>query len=614
MADQFPDGQLYVNLQGFDAAGAVLSPGSALRGFLTALGVQPRSVPAEQQSQVSLYRSLLAGKRVLVVLDNARDAEQVRTLLPGAPGCVAIVTSRDQLTSLVAAEGAVPLVLDMLSVVEARQLLIRRLGADRVAAEPRAVDEIINRCVRLPLALTIAAARAAIRPRFALAVLAGELRDARHRLDTLAAGDAVSDVRAVFSWSYDTLSAAAARLFRLLGLHAGPDISTGAAASLTGIPVATAAGALAELVRAHLVAEPAPGRFAVHDLLHAYAIELAHATDTEADRAAAQHRLLDHYLHAAHAAALLLNAARHPITLADAEAGVTRESLTSLAQARAWFTAEHPVLVATIAQGACSGLDRHAWQLAWTLVDFFSYRALWHDQAATQRTALDAARRLDDRNGQAHTHCNLARAYAQLDRHDDAHLHLERALRLFGELGDDRGRTLAHLGNAWVFEARSRYQDALDHARSALALQQSIGDRAGQGTALNAVGWYHALLGEHHRALVYCQRALALHQEFDSSRGQASTWHSLGYAHHHLGRYARAIDCYQHALTMARQIGDRYGDATVHAHLGDAHHAAGDAAAARREWMSALASFDDLGHPDAEGVRARLRRPVEQRV
>jgi hypothetical protein len=300
VAGRFPDGQLYVNLRGFGPAGTAVDPGQALSGFLDALGVPAARIPADLDARAGLYRSLLAGKRVLVVLDNARSADQVRPLLPGSPGCLAVVTSRDQLAGLVATEGARPLPLDLLTTADARELLTQRLGEARVAAEPQAAGDIIAACARLPLALTIAASRAATNPGFPLAAVAAELGEACCALDPFHGSDHATDVRAVFSWSYRALSPEAARLFRLLGLHPGPDIPVAAAASLAAVPPARARMVLAELTRTHLLAEPAPGRYALHDLLRAYASEQAHAHETQSDRHAAVHRVLDHYLHTAH--------------------------------------------------------------------------------------------------------------------------------------------------------------------------------------------------------------------------------------------------------------------------------------------------------------------------
>src|SRR6185437_14903204 len=348
VAARFPDGQLYVNLRGFDPAGQALEPGAAMQGFLAALGVPADGIPAGLPAQAGLYRSLLAGRRVLVVLDNARDVEQVRPLLPGSPGCMALVTSRDRLTGLVATDGAFPLTLDLLPAADARDLLAQRLGPGRVASEPAAVADIVAGCARLPLALTIAAARAATHPTFPLAVLATELREATHALDPFQGGDLATDVRAVFSWSYRALSPGAARLFRLLGLHPGPDIGLAAAASLAAAGPDRVRVPLAELTRAHLLAEHAPGRYAFHDLLRSYAAEQALAHDGQEARDAAVHRVLDHYLHTAGRAAMLLEPHSPPLTLIPAQPGVTLGEPATAEDALAWFTAEHAALLAAV--------------------------------------------------------------------------------------------------------------------------------------------------------------------------------------------------------------------------------------------------------------------------
>jgi hypothetical protein len=302
VADRFPDGQLYVNLKGFHRSGNAMAPAEALRGFLAALGVPPDRLPSDLDSLVGLYRSRLAGRRILVLLDNARDADQVRPLLPGSPTCLAIVTSRDQLVSLVATEAARLLVLDLLSPDEAHTLLARRLGADRLAAEPAATSEIITRCARLPLALAIVAARAITCPDHPLEALAADLRDPHHgTLAALTTGDASTDIRAVFSGSYRTLSPAAARLFRLLALHRGPDIDRTAAASLAALPAHQVRGLLGELTRVHLLTERSPGGYAFHDLLRAFASELCETHDPEEARRDAQARMLDRYLHPGYA-------------------------------------------------------------------------------------------------------------------------------------------------------------------------------------------------------------------------------------------------------------------------------------------------------------------------
>jgi DNA-binding SARP family transcriptional activator/tetratricopeptide (TPR) repeat protein len=607
VADRFGDGQLYVNLRGFDPTGSVMDPAEAVRGFLDAFGVSPQRIPAGLDAQAGMYRSLLAGKRVQVVLDNARDAEQVRALLPGAPGCLALVTSRNQLPGLVAAQGAQPIALDLLSAAEARDLLARRLGPNRVAAEPDATDEIIALCARLPLALTIVAARAATHPGFPLAVLAGELRDARGGLDAFTGDDPATDARAVFSWSYQRLSPEAARLFRLLGLHPGPDVATPAAASLAGIPPRQVHPVLAELTRAHLVTEHPPGRFGFHDLLRAYATEMAHNLDTDTDRRAALHRVLDHYLHTAHNAALQLGLPRDVVNPPAPQAAVVVSDVAGHGQALAWFTAEHSVLLAAVDQAADTGFDVHAWQLAWALSDFFDRRGHWHDLAAIQRVALDATRRLADPIAQTRTHSNLARAYARLGRLDDAQTRFQRALDLHRERDDLTGQAGACLHLGWVLERRGSHAEALRHALRALELYRVAGDRFGQANALSAVGWDHALLGNYQQALTYCRQALALLTEIGDRHGQAAAWDSLGYAHHHSGQHASAVVCYQRAVDLLRDIGSRYNEAHVLIHLGDTHHTAGHPEPASQAWQQALTILDHLDHPEAAQVRAKLK-------
>ncbi len=604
--DRFPDGQLYVNLRGFDPAGSVVHPAEAIRGFLDAFAMPPQQIPAGVPAQAALYRSLLAGKRALVLLDNARDADQVRPLLPGSPGCLVVVTSRNQLTGLVAAEGAHPLTLDLPSVAEASELLARRLGPGRVAADPDAVDDIIARCARLPLALAIVAARVATQPSLRLAPLADELRYDRGGLDAFAGADAATDVRTVLSWSYRALSREAARLFRLLGVHPGPDIATAAAASLTGLPLAQARPLLAELTRAHLLTEHASGRYAFHDLLRAYAAELANTHDADTDRRVALHRVLDHYLHTAHRAVRLINPDREPISLAPPEAGVTPVDPADPGQAKAWLTAEHPVLLSTIRLAGDRGFDTHTWQLAWTLWPFFDRQGRWQDWVATQHAALAATRRLADRHGQARTHRSLAFAYTKLGRHDDAETHYRDALDLYGDLGDPTGHGYTLINFGMLFERQGRCQEALTHAQQALDIFRAAEHVTGQAHALNAIGWLRARLGDHEQALSCCQQALALHQQGGERRGEASTWDSLGYVHHHLGHHQDATTCYQHALKLYRETDDRYGQTVVLTHLGDNHHTAGETDHARTAWRNALAILDELGHDDAILVRTKL--------
>jgi tetratricopeptide (TPR) repeat protein len=615
--DRFPDGQLYVNLRGFDPAGAPTGAADALRSFLSALGVAPDRVPPDPDAQAALYRSLLARRRLLVVLDNARDAAHVRPLLPGAPDCLALITSRDRLTGLVVA-GARHIGLAPLSTVDAREMIVRRLGAARVGSDPAAVDTIVASCARLPLAVAVAAARAAARPTLPLAALAAELRGAsaspataptsttaqppgtaqsavpdprgsRAVLDALDAGDPATDVRAVFSWSYRALSPDAATLFRLLGLHPGPDFSAAAAASLAGVRKLP----LDELARMHLVEEHVPGRYRLHDLLRAYAAELA---TTDPGRDAATARMVDHYLHTAFAADRLLNPLREPIELDGPAQGVVPEPIADREHAMAWFTAEHPVLIALTAVAG-------SWRLPWTMANFLHLRGHHHHLAATQETALRAAQAANDRAGQAHAHRILAGALVRLDRPDESRRHLEQAIAL---LDDSIGRAHIHLNLGSVLGRQGRHAEALDHATRALRLYRDAGLTVWQARSLDAVGWLHAQLGDLERALGYSEQALRLHREVGDRHGEAETWDSLGFAQHRLGHHAEAVGCYRRAIQLYSDLGDRFNQATSTANLGDAHHAAGDPTAARAAWLDALTILDDLNHPDAASLRAKL--------
>ena len=603
VAPQFADGQLYVNLRGFDPNRSPVTPDEAVRGFLDALDVPPERIPATLDAQVGLYRSLLAGRRVLVLLDNASDAEQVRPLLPGALGCMAVATSRNQLAGLVTTAGAYPMTLDLPSVREATELVEHRLGAARVVAESAAVDEIVAMCARLPLALAIVATRAATQPSLPLAVLAAELREAKGGLAEFTDPDLASDVRSVFSWSYRQLSPAAARVFRLLGLHPGPDIGTPAAASLAGLPVAEVRPLLAELARAHLL-ERAAGRYALHDLLRAYATELALTLDTDTQRAAALHRALSHYLHGAHLADRLLNPHRDdPVTPPPIPAGVTPEHAVGQQQALAWFVAEHRVLLAIIRQ---SDDDTISWHLAWTLNRFFAYHGHWHDSIDALTAALGAARRLADPLKEAFAHRFLGCAYVRLGRFGDAEARLRDALSLYHEAGDAAGEAHAHRHHAWLLERQGRYREALGHARLALELFRTAGHRAGQARALNAIGWFHVMLGDYAAAIAYCEQALELQRELCDRFGQAETWDSLGEVNQRLGRHAEAVSCYHTAVALYQAFDDRYNAADSTASLGDAHYAAGDVASARIAWRYAADILDLLRHPEADRVRAKL--------
>jgi tetratricopeptide (TPR) repeat protein len=609
VAKRFPDGQLYVNLRGFDPALAPIDPTDALRFFLDSLAVPSHRVPATVEGRTALFRSLAEGKRMLIVLDNAVGPNQVRPLLPGSPTCLVVVTSRNEMAGLVAADGAVPVALDVLSYDEARELLNRRLGQERVLADPEAGDLIISACARLPLALSIAIGRAAVKPKRPLGEVAAELTQARgglDALDALAEDDTVTDVRAVFSWSYDQLSGPAARMFRLLGVHPGPDISLSAAASLAGLPRADAAAALRELVRMNMVTERAAGRYAFHDLLRAYAAELTDQIDSPEERREAAYRVLDHYLHTALAAARSFAAIHNPLQLSEPCPGVTPAEITGRDQATAWFDAEAPVVLALTRYAAAKGFAVHAWQLPWMLTGYFNRRGRWRDTAAAQRVALAAAGQNHDRVGQAHAHTELGWALGFLGDYAEAEAHLRQALDMFRGLDRVADEAWVLNGLALVFERQGQFAEGLAVLKDSLRMLQAIGHWWTQGMVENGVGWMHAHLGQYDQALVHCQRALRLLREAGRTGQIGDTLDSLGFIYRGLGDLATSRSYYEQAVAMFREIGDSFSEARSLDDLGVTLLAAGDELAARDAWLRSVQRLERLQHSLADKVRSKL--------
>ena len=585
LADRFPDGQLYVDLRGFDRDEAVLDPSDALRGFLDALGVPSAHRPADRDALTARYRGVLAGRRMLIVLDNARDAAQVRPLLPATGGSLVLVTSRDRLTGL----AAHPVALDVLPPADAAESLARRVGADRVAAEPEAAGEIVRRTAGLPLALAVVAARAVAHPDFTLADLAGEMRATAGSLDAFTDTDPASDARAVFSWSYRALTPPAARLFRLLALHPGPEITRPAAAALAG-------GPLDELLGAHLLTEPAAGRYVFHDLLRDYARELV-AEDPPGERRAATERLLDHLRDEATAAAFRLG------PLADGLAG---PATVDGPDAHAWFTAEWPVLAAAVELAAEQGFDDHAWRIAWAVERFHERGGRWPEWLRSAEHAVRAADRLGDPAARAYARRGLGGAYALLRRYDEAYAHLEAARSLFAAAGNEVGEAYTRYGMGWVRTRQGRYAEALAAAEPALATYQRLGHDLGAGDALNLIAWLRVLLGDPATGLRLGRQGLDRFRSIGEIRGQSQIWDTIAYALHHLGRYRAAAEAYGQAIRLFRADGDRYNEGCTWDRLGDTRAAAGDRRGARRAWRAAYRMVGELDPEWAAEVRSKL--------
>ncbi|RAS59776.1 putative ATPase [Lentzea atacamensis] len=586
--EDFPAGQLHVNLRGF-ASGPPAKPEDVIRGFLGALGVPPDHVPANTGAQTALYRKLLRGKRMLILLDNARDADHVRPLLPGDPACRVLITSRNRMDDLDTAG----LPLDALGQSEAEAVLSERIGP-RAEAEPAALARLVRICAGLPLALAIVAARAD--PEHSLTALAHELETA-DVLDFLETGDETTSPRSVFDWSYQRLSGPAQRLFRLLGVHPGPDVSAAAAMSLMG-----GTPPLAELTAAGLVTMNAAGRFELHDLVRAYARDLG----TEQEERTSLRRLMDHYLHSAAIATLELNRFLSDVDVGVPAAGVVPETVHGPEEAQRWFRAEIDVLTTVCELAVTTRFDRHAWQLVWAIRTFMDITGRWHQAIALLHGALPSTHRLEDERAAALLHQLLAHTKHRLSDMAVVEPHLAEALRLFERTGGLDGQIRAHRNYAHLMEANGDLPCALHHARRAAELSERAGDISGLAGSTNQVGWYHGLLGEHAQALEHCRTALTLHRDCGDRLGEASALDSIAYNLHHVGDFPGAITHYRESLRVFEEIGEQFEIATTLVNLGDTHVETGDVHEARQVWQEAEAIYERLGHADVAKARHRL--------
>ena len=601
VADGFPDGQLFVDLRGH-AEAEPKPPAEALRGFLRALGVW--EVPGDTDEAAALYRSMLADKQLIVVLDNAADPGQVRPLLPGSPGCLVLVTSRSRLPGLVARDGAQPVVAGPLTGAEGAALLRKILGVSRVQSDPGAAAAIMERCARLPLALRIAAERAAHRPQLALAALAGELAAEQRRLDALTiAEDADTSVRSVFSWSYRKLAPDAARMFRLLGLHPGPDIGRPAATALAGCTMADTARLLGALADAHLLSEADADRYRFHDLLRAYAAERAAADEPLVSRTAALQRVLTWYLHTTDAADRLLTPMRAHVPLD--QTAVKPLELADYDSALAWCEAEYPNLMAAVQAAAEAGEDAIAWKLAVALTCYLEICRPWAAWVAVAQTALKAAERAGDPRGEAWLLNQLGHPYSVLGRFDDALDCLQRALHIRRETGDRRaeGSTLNNIG--MIYGELGRFEDSIRYFQNSLDIAVETADQRIQSIALLNLGETHQNLAKPDGAATFYQRALLIARDNDDPMVQAIALTGLGETFLALQRAAAGRDHLKAAITAWQRVGDRKNEAETQVKLGDLLSSIGEEQSAHEQWRAAGAIFEELGDPQAHELRRR---------
>jgi DNA-binding SARP family transcriptional activator len=611
LAAEFPDGQLYASLLG---ATQPARPADVLARFLRDLGTGPGQIPAGEEERAAQYRSRLAGRRVLVVLDDARDAAQVRPLLPGSASCAVLITSRGRLPELV---GTRVIDLDVLPGDDARTLFARVAGEERTSAEPAATQEVLAACAGLPLAIRIAGARLAARGGWNVHYLAGRLADERRRLDELRAGNLA--VRASFEVSFASLAGSAgpgevdpARAFRLLGIWTGPSVPLPAAAALLGADEAATAAALEVLVDAHLLDEPAPGQFRFHDLLRVYAADRARAQESESDRHDAIIRVLIWYLHTAEAAAAVISPQHARVPLGALPEGVVPLEFGSLEDALAWCEAQRPGLVAAVRLAGACGLDELAWKLAASQMSFFYRRSHWADWVTTHETGLAAARRLADRPAEAWMLNNLGMAYG-VQRREEAVDCFGQALALYREVGDRQGEGRAANNVAKACLDLGRFPQALEAAQQALAIQRQAGSRYLEGIALNILGCASRELGRYEPAASYLQQALAIFRELGDPLVEADSLSDLGEVYLDTGRLEEALACLQDSAGMWRAIGNRHGEAATLARLGTALRLAGEPEQAGEALARALALFEELGDlAQAAVVRAALAGGASQ--
>ncbi|WP_414942655.1 BTAD domain-containing putative transcriptional regulator [Amycolatopsis sp. cmx-11-51] len=603
---RFPDGQLFVDLRGFSPTGPSAEPADAVRGFLTALGEDPDTLPPDLDALAAQYRDLVAGRRILVVLDNAATAEQVVPLLPGSPTCTVLVTSRARLASLIDRYSARHLPLDVLTRAEARVLLAARLGDQRVDTEPAVTDELIELCGRHPLALAIIARHAATRPAIPLAEFAAELRElGLEMLDHHT--DPTASLPAVLSWSLHHLTKQQRTVFALLGIAPGPDIDLPAATSLTALPETRTRKALRVLEDYSLLDRHPHGRYSMHDLVRAYATTAARDHLPKPVRQAALERVVDCYLHTAYTGERLLDPYRPPIQLAPPGLGVHPQPLADQPAAWAWLDTHHPHLLAAQHTAAAHRRHRTVWRIAWALNTFHRRRGRHHDDLAVWEVATDAADQLPDPTARILAHRLLGHAHAELDHHEQAILHLHEALGLAELHHEPTQQAHTHHALGWAWEQRGDDRRALEHARHALGLFRVVDSPVWEAVALNAVGSSAARLGKYDTAREYCEAALALHRRYEDLDGEADALDSLGFIDHHTGHHQRAIDHYQQALTLYRAVGNTTEAADTLDNVGHPQAALGRHHHARSAWREALELYREQGRDiDADRVQRQL--------
>ncbi|WP_439380802.1 AfsR/SARP family transcriptional regulator [Amycolatopsis lexingtonensis] len=601
LAGQYGDAQLFIDLHGHTTGQEPVTPAAALDTLLRALGVAADRIPLDPDARAALWRAELAGRSMLVVLDNAADAAQVRPLLPGSARTLLLITSRRRLVGL---EAAHTLSLDVLPETTAVALFAGIVGDDRPAAEAGAVRDVVELCGHLPLAIRIAAARLRTRPAWTVAHLADRLRQAGRALAELSAGD--RSVAAAFALSYGHLDAAQQRMFRLLGLNPGPDIDVPAAAALADVTPGEAEQLLESLVDDHLLQQPVTGRFRFHDLVRQHAHTTAQTDEPEPGRRAAMRRLVGFYLHTGHRGSRLLDQQHPPIAVGEPPEGCVPAPLPDDAAAMTWFDVNHHCVLAARQAAEDAGWDTCVWQLAWTLDNFHYRRGHLQANITSWLAGLAAAERLEDLAVQARAHRRLGLVYGPFGQAAEALHHLNRSLTLAKEIRDTLGQAGVHFVLALHWTHEKDDERALGHATSALELYGALEDRKWEARAFSLIGACLSRLGRHDEARGHAESGLVLCRERADVYGEADALDSLATIAAETGRPAEALGQSHQALSLWRHLDNTYRQAGTLAAMGDAHHALGHPAQARDAWQRSIDLYRARGlHPAADEVEKR---------
>ncbi|MFL6120764.1 BTAD domain-containing putative transcriptional regulator [Actinophytocola sp.] len=586
LTEHYPDAQLFIDLHGHAPNQAPTTPLAALDMLLRAVGVPGAEIPNDLDARAARWRAELAARSMLVVLDNAADSAQVRPLLPGTVRSLALITSRRRLVDL---ETAQVMSLDVLPERDALELFTGVVGAGRVAGEAAAVREVVELCGYLPLAIRIAAARLRSRPAWTVWHLAERLRRAGSPLAELSTG--ARSVAAAFALSYENLYEPSRRMFRLLGVHPGPDIDVNAAAALAAVDRADAAWLLDHLVDDHLVQEPAAGRYRLHDLVRQHAHAVALADEPAEDRRAALRRIVDFYLHTAYRGSGLLDQQFPPIDIGVPAADCVPEDLASETAAMTWFDTNQNCVLAALSAAERAGWDTAVWQLAWTLDNFHYRRGAIHDSIASWSAGLAAAQRLDNVAAQSRAHRRLGLVYVPLGEQDTALHHLGQSLALAEKIGDVLGQAGVHFILAFAWMHQEDYRRALPHALSAQNLYHEAGGTTWEIRTLGMIAACHTRLGDHDEARERCESALALCRRHGDVYGQADCLETMGAIAVRTGQHEQALAHYEQALTLWHELDNTYRQAGALTEIGDIHVGRGDHEPAREAWQRAIVLY-----------------------